>query len=360
MKILIIHETSDRTEIALYLSLAKAGHEVYLLHDPRDLEAEKLSPSLKKTYPIKLSSRFSLAAIKKIRKIIRKEKINLIFAPPSKGIANACFASFGLKIKLVTYRGTMGGLSYLSPDSWLAHLNPQVDKIVCNCQAVYDSLVKIRIPKLKLSMIYKGHSSDWYLPKGKLTRSDFNLIDSDFVIGCFSNIRKKKGIDYLLKAIDQLPKDSNIKLLLVGELVEKNLKEEIETLLKKENIKKRVKILGFRNDALDIMDLCNLTIVPSKAREGLPRSMVESMFKGIPVLATSVGGVPEIIKDEENGFLVHATHDYSRNIALKLEKLEKDPEKIKKTSIKAQKTVKHMLNHKKALKSYLELFESLF
>jgi glycosyltransferase involved in cell wall biosynthesis len=92
----------------------------------------------------------------------------------------------------------------------------------------------------------------------------------------------------------------NYKLLFIGKGgLESQLKEEAESL----GIMDNVKFLGFRDDVKEIYKILDIFVLPSLS-EGLPLSLLEAVASKVPVIASKVGGIPEIIKDGINGFLI--------------------------------------------------------
>ena len=114
-------------------------------------------------------------------------------------------------------------------------------------------------------------------------------------------LAEAKDQSTLLSAIDVLEKQGrNIYLILVGN-------GEMQIPLEKEISQKRLKdcvyLAGGRSDVYQLLPGADAFILSSK-REGFPMSILEAMASGLPVIATNVGGIPEVIKDEQNGILV--------------------------------------------------------
>jgi glycosyltransferase involved in cell wall biosynthesis len=116
-----------------------------------------------------------------------------------------------------------------------------------------------------------------------------------------------KGIHFLLEAIalvkDEFP---DIRLYIVGDHVieeYRDYKKELVKIIEKHGMSENIIFTGWRPDALNIVSLMDILIHPSLS-EGFGRAVLEGMALGKPVIASSVGGLREIIKDGENGFLV--------------------------------------------------------
>jgi len=79
--------------------------------------------------------------------------------------------------------------------------------------------------------------------------------------------------------------------------------ERLQQLVRELNLEKNVHFLGWRSDILAILGECDIVLLPSFT-EGLPRSLLEAMALGKPVIATQVGGIPELIRNKIDGLLV--------------------------------------------------------
>ena len=120
-------------------------------------------------------------------------------------------------------------------------------------------------------------------------------------------LEPEKGIIYLLGAVEQLVKRRGIKLTLtiVGTgREERSLQREVKRL----GISQQVHFLGYVPYGLELLNLyrtADVFVLPSLTGEGLPQVLLEAMAKGAPVVATRVGGIPQLIRHGENGFLVN-------------------------------------------------------
>jgi glycosyltransferase involved in cell wall biosynthesis len=123
-------------------------------------------------------------------------------------------------------------------------------------------------------------------------------------IGYIGRMSEEKGICDFIKALPLITDDS-IEILIIGKGA---LLAKSENYLKKNKIKINVKFIDWipHNEVPDHLNKMKLLIIPSKT-EGLPNIMLESMSCGTPILATEVGAIPDIIKNNYNGFLIKDT-----------------------------------------------------
>jgi len=122
-------------------------------------------------------------------------------------------------------------------------------------------------------------------------------------IAYIGRFEHEKGIMNLISALPMLLEEiQGLKIYLIGK---GSLEKEIDTFLIQKGITDRVEIIDWiDHDNLPIfLNKCKLIILPSYT-EGLPNIMLESMACGTPLIASSIGAIPDIIKDNENGFLL--------------------------------------------------------
>lgn len=134
-------------------------------------------------------------------------------------------------------------------------------------------------------------------------RMELKIKENEKVIIFVGSLKVVKGIKYLIEAMNIIRKRGiEVKLLLIGDGEQK---KELEILVEKLNLKENVDFIG-RIDNKEIpkyMIASDILVLPSLS-EGLPVVILEAMASGLPILATKVGGLHEIIENNENGFLV--------------------------------------------------------
>ncbi|MGH2427393.1 MAG: glycosyltransferase family 4 protein [Candidatus Limnocylindria bacterium] len=121
------------------------------------------------------------------------------------------------------------------------------------------------------------------------------------LIGCVARLRKRKGQRYLLEALASVTSTHpDVCLLLIGDGEDR---AELEERTRQLGLSGHVKFLGARNDVSDLIALCQFTVLPS-LQEEFGIVLLESLVHGRPVVASSVGGIPEIVTTGEHGLLV--------------------------------------------------------
>jgi glycosyltransferase involved in cell wall biosynthesis len=152
---------------------------------------------------------------------------------------------------------------------------------------------------MKLDKFYEVREKVDYREKQR----EFGINSGHFVIGNVARLEMRKGHQFLLDAFKKVTlerKDYPLKLLIIGEGEDR---EKLENYTKKLNLEDKVIFAGYREDVGELMVIMNIFVLTS-LREGLPRVLVQAAAVGMPSIAFNVDGVSEIIKDNQNGFLI--------------------------------------------------------
>ena len=126
------------------------------------------------------------------------------------------------------------------------------------------------------------------------------------------NVETKGHADLIRAAVEVSQEFRDAKFLLIGDGAERN---RLEAMTGELGLSNTVLFLGRRNDVPSVLVCCDLFVLPSWA-EGLPNSVLEAMAAGLPVVATRVGGIPELIDDGVSGLLVASKDSHALAIAI--------------------------------------------
>jgi glycosyltransferase involved in cell wall biosynthesis len=238
--------------------------------------------------------------------LIRSEKVDLVHAHEFSAIIYGWIVSRLAKIPFV---GTVHGKNYF----WekvrrrLAYrLVARTGRLIAVSEDLKRFIVeKVRVPASQIQVIYNGVKPAIPVDGGEVerVRTELDIKPGDLVIGTVGSLYPVKGHQYLLDAMPTvLRKHPNSVLLLVGRgELDVSLKEQAKRL----GIEGRVRFLGMRQDVAILLALMDLFVLPSLS-EGLSMALLEAMTAGKPVVATSVGGNPELVERGKTGFLVRS------------------------------------------------------
>jgi N-acetyl-alpha-D-glucosaminyl L-malate synthase BshA len=176
----------------------------------------------------------------------------------------------------------------------------------------------------------------------------------DIVVGHVSNFRPVKRIEDLIYAMCVVTKKApGVRLILVGDGPERH---RIERLIDKLDLRHSILLDGYRSDIPERLK-CMDTLVLCSETESAPLTILEAMSSGLPVVATNVGGIPEMVEHGRNGFLVPLKHP--EDIAERLLELNADREKMRRMGEHARETVLERYTTDKVVGQYLEVYEKV-
>lgn len=185
--------------------------------------------------------------------------------------------------------------------SW-KYKHPSIARYVCVSEAVAQVLLpSIRDPQ-KIRVVYDGISLDKKLPDvGEVysLRSGLSIPSDHVVIGNIAALTQQKDYFTFLAAAQKILQHRAATFVIFGEGEQRPLIEkEIERL----GLQGRVWLMGFRKDAKHLLPQLDLLLFSSE-KEGLGSGLLDAMAAGVPIVATEVGGIPEIITHGVNGLL---------------------------------------------------------
>ena len=282
----------------LILSVGNIGDN----EKPLELEAKRLELPIK---AIRFNSSFSINIIFQIRKFALANNFNLFHSHGYK--FNILLGMTPRRIRGIPVVTTIHGYVHAKKFSkmWLYELLDRLfinrlDKVVVVNSAMleHQSLNKID----KISKIYNGIKIKPSSFSNEIQKCSFNRdVPKGFRIGAIGRLSPEKGFDVLIKAFKKVSEcRADVFLVILGEGSERN---RLETMILDLGLKDKVFLCGFVDRAADYISELSLIVIPSYT-EGLPIILLESMAERVPVIATSVGGIPEVISDADNGYLV--------------------------------------------------------
>ena len=181
--------------------------------------------------------------------------------------------------------------------------------------------------KLRLKLLGHGISSEKILvlrniPRLRFRPPDVNLAsrNGSLRLGFVGRLSPEKGLAFLVDAFGKLRTDQDIHLNIIGEGPEK---ANIRTKVKSLGLEDRVTFHGYVPDPETIYSMIDLLILPSLT-EGIPLTLLEGMSFGLPIIASDVGGIPEIVENNRSGLLVKAGS--VDDLTEKMNLLIKDPD----------------------------------
>jgi glycosyltransferase involved in cell wall biosynthesis len=132
-------------------------------------------------------------------------------------------------------------------------------------------------------------------------RQELGLRPDDVVVGTAVVLSEQKGLTYLLQAVPAVLRDvPNARFVIAGD---GPLRKALEEQTRAAGLERHVSFIGFQRDVARVISAFDIYVLPS-LWEGLPLALLEALALGRPIVATSVGGNPEVVDHGVNGFLV--------------------------------------------------------
>ena len=204
----------------------------------------------------------------------------------------------------------------------------------------------------KISVIHNGINDFDIMPIDEAHLILASKENEKIILFSLSELHNNKGIDIALKAISLLPKDVRDKIIytVAGDGEER---ENLEKFISNLGISGSIRFLGFVPDAKKLLFGADIFLLPSRT-ENLPYAILEAGAAELPIIATSVGGIPEVIRDMQNGILIHPRNP--KEIAEAILYLLDHPEKQKEFGDEVKKTISNFFSLEKMLKETEKIY----
>jgi len=300
----------------LATSLPKEGFDPFVICGQGNTLKEKLEKAGIRVYELKKLKRdfsfFSAVSLGiAVLQILWKEKPQIIHlnSPKAAGIGAVAGRILGIKKIIMTVHGWSGNEDRSFLWRWMAWLFSNVTAILCHKIIVISEkeikqALKMMFVSNKKTILIKNGVKKIDFKEKDVARKDLlfrmGKIDVGDVlwIGTISELHKNKGLEYAIYAMAEIR--TPFVFFIIGEGEER---KSLEKLTAEKNLKDKVFLVGFLDNAnqyLKAFDVFTLTSI----KEGLPYSILEAGLAGVPVIASDVGGIPDIIENGVSGKLV--------------------------------------------------------
>lgn len=178
----------------------------------------------------------------------------------------------------------------------------EVDCFIASCAAVRDRLVSDGIPRARITVVHEGVDVERIarLPSVNV-HAEFYMPTGAPVVANVAALAPHKGQHHLIDAAALVVRDvPDARFVIVGD---GELREALEKHVKDKHLERHVFLAGFRVDALELTKACDVFAI-SSITEGLSMALIDAMAMSKPVVATTAGGIPEVMVDGETGYLV--------------------------------------------------------
>ena len=180
----------------------------------------------------------------------------------------------------------------------------RLDHVIAVSGSIKKDMVDAGLPPVRISVVHSGIDLERFRqqPDGAEFRRELGVGPDELLLGCVGALAPQKGHEHLLRAMAALsPAFPQLHLALLGE---GDRQEYVLDEARNLGIGDRVHLAGFREEIPEANAAFDVAVLPSVAGEGSPAVVKEAMAMGVPVVATRIGGVGEILENDRQGLLV--------------------------------------------------------
>jgi glycosyltransferase involved in cell wall biosynthesis len=346
MKILFVNHTASLTgaPISCFNIMTKLGEgfsPVFATRENGPL-IDLLKESGIKYYLVVDKGFLGFKYISKFMKIIKSEGVNIVH--------------LNTLTPFCKYAGIAGYLLRI-PIVWVVRENPMISrsrrlrfwlkslssKIVFVDRDTKENLLPEN--RSDAEVIYNGVDTEAFQPfQSNFLFEKFNIDTAQKLIGYIGLVTKRKGLEYLIKAFPLIKERyARVKIIIIGgyKQNEEPYFSEIKSLIKRLNLESDIYFTGELSDVRYPLNNLDIVVLPS-LEERCSRTLLESLACAKAVVATRVGGTPEIVDDRTNGFLIEPVNE--RQIADAVLRLLSDDELRQKMGMNGRRKVEKFFN----------------
>ena len=308
-----------------------------------------------------IDSKADFKAVKAIRHYIKRITPDIVYAHSSKAGALARIADLGIKNKVIyNPHGWAFNMQQSAKKKEMYKLVEQIsahfcDKIVCISDAEKESALREKICKpSKLQVIYNGIDLEEIKNTKAKPRKELEIPKDAFVVGQVGRLSEQKAPDVFVKAAKLIKeKIPNAYFILVGD---GELRGQIEKMIHENGLDNSFLITGWVDNPAAYMKIMNVGTLLSRW-EGFGLVLPEYMACGVPIVATDVDAIPNVVQNGGGGILIREDQpDEALQAVIKIH----DNTDLRQNLINnVQETVSEKYDAKQMSKKYKRLFDSL-
>jgi len=289
--------------VAESVAMRARGHEMTIACQPDSQILQKAKAEGLRTIPLRIRKGLDVAGIAHCLGAIRRLHIDLVHTHSSPDAWTCGIAARLAGVRVVRSRHLSSPVKRQWPTRFL--YGRLADRVITSGQAIRDHLLQATgLDPEHFVSIPAGVDIQRFAPRsdGQVVRHELGLANSDFVVGIVAVLRSWKGHVHLIDAVHKLSAQNvPVKLLIVGAGPQEDaLRQKISQL----NMNGRIQMLGHRDDVPRLLSAMDCAVLPSTKNEATSQSLPQALAMKIPVVASSAGGLSEVVVHRETGLLV--------------------------------------------------------
>jgi glycosyltransferase involved in cell wall biosynthesis len=336
--------------LTLIKGLWARGHTIHLVCEPSTLLEARAGEIGASVYPLKVRSEFGPASFLNLIFALRKIRPQILAFNTPKAIFIGTLAS---RIVPVGARIIFRRVSFPLRRNPFTRMKYTwgIDCIVAISKSIHSQLQTGGLPKSKIRIIYEGMDLSLYPASPPLRpRSP----EEPMVVGTVAHLSREKGLQYLIEAASQIPAvKERLRFVIVGD---GDCLQELRALVQAKGLEDIFQFAGFHTNISQYMKTFDVFALPSLS-EGLSSAILEAMAASLPIIATDVGGIPELVQDGDNGLLVSPAD--SAALARAIEHMADNPEAARRMGLRGRERMEEQFTLERKILETEQLCSSL-
>jgi len=277
--------------------LHRRGHTIHLACFPgTTLEARSRVEGIT-VHPLAIRSEAGCLSLVRLLRTLRRTRPDILAFNTPRPILMGSLASMAAPVgATIIFRR----VSFPLRHSRLSRLKYtwRIDRVIAISHSIKSQLEADGVPQSLIDVVYEGIDPAQYPLRPRAAAPPEG---APFTVGTVAALSREKGLDHLIEAASLIPNaDGRIRYVIAGE---GECREELERQARARGVQGSIRFLGFCEDIRRLLGTMDLFVLPSLS-EGLSSAIIEAMASCLPVVASKVGGIPELVRDGDNGLLV--------------------------------------------------------
>ncbi|UGB29239.1 N-acetyl-alpha-D-glucosaminyl L-malate synthase BshA [Metabacillus sp. B2-18] len=292
--------------------LAERGHEIHFITSSLPFRLNKVYCNITfhevevNQYSVFKYPPYDLALASKMAEVANREDLDILhvhYAIPHAICAYLAKQMVNKDLKIVT---TLHGtdITVLGYDQSLADMIrfgiESSDRVTAVSNALVQQTYELLQPKKEIETVYNFIDDRVYYKKdSSYLKEEYGILEEEKVIIHVSNFRKVKRVQDVIYSFQKIQRKVTAKLLLVGDGPEMSF---VSRLVRELGLSEKVLFLGKQDSLEDLYSISDLILLLSE-KESFGLVLLEAMACGVPSIGTNAGGIPEVIKEGETGYI---------------------------------------------------------
>ncbi len=230
------------------------------------------------------------------------------------------------------------------------------ERIICVSDDLLETCCEIGVPPDRCQLVHNGIDTKYFQRQLSTVsaKAMFGLPTSRFVIGAVGRLSAEKAFRSLIRVTSQLiDAGHDVQLIIAGEGDER---PSLAALIESQREPDRFRLLGHRCDVREVFQAMDVFVL-SSLREGLPNVLLEAMALEVPVIATRIAGVPDLVTSGENGRLISPADEWEMFDAIS--SLLRNPDERTRFSKAARRTIEQRFSFAERMQKIQTIYDEL-